>query len=494
MDPISQEIPANKATSAELDASLVRGIAWVGAAKWSTQALTWVATLVIARVLSPADYGIFSMAVLYLGLLALVTEFGLGTAIITIRNLSTRQIAQLNTISVILGLAGFVLTCGAAFPLSRFFHSPELPAVLMVMALGFVISSFQSVPNALLQRDLRFKFISAVELAKSTLTAAIMVPLAFWGARYWTLVVGSLVGSLLATVLTLTRKRHGFALPDWSDLGHAIKYSWQVLVARIGWYSYSNADFLVAGRVLGPVVLGYYTLAWNLATMPIDKITTLVSSVTPGIYSAAQDDPSALRRYLLKPTEVLSLILFPVMAGLALVSRDAVLVLLGAKWQSAILPLQLLSIYACIRSIMPLFAQILLVTGDSRYVMWTNVTSALLFPIAFFVGSRWGAVGIAATWVLVYPINAIPLYKRAMKRLQLGNAEYFRALWPGLSGTIVMVFGVIALKIAFAKIQVPIASLSIQVAGGVVFYLATMFLFHRARVGILTRVVSMLRS
>ena len=136
--------------------------------------------------LSPADYGIFSMAVLYLGLLALVTEFGLGTAIITIRNLSTRQIAQLNTISVILGLAGFVLTCGAAFPLARFFHSPELPAVLMVMALGFVISSFQSVPNALLQRDLRFKFISAVELAKSTLTAAIMVPLAFWGARYWT--------------------------------------------------------------------------------------------------------------------------------------------------------------------------------------------------------------------------------------------------------------------------------------------------------------------
>src|SRR6185369_16731621 len=101
MDPISQEIPANKATSAELDASLVRGIAWVGAAKWSTQALTWVATLVISRVLSPADYGIFSMAVLYLGLLALVTEFGLGTAIITIRNLSTRQIAQLNTISVI---------------------------------------------------------------------------------------------------------------------------------------------------------------------------------------------------------------------------------------------------------------------------------------------------------------------------------------------------------------------------------------------------------
>jgi len=494
MEPISQEIPAAPPTSAELDASLVRGIAWVGAARWSTQALTWIATLLIARVLSPADYGIFSMALLYLGLLALVTEFGLGAAIVTIRNLSGRQVAQLNTVSVILGLAGFALTCAAAIPLGYFFHSPELPAVLMVMALGFVISSFQSVPSALLQKDLRYKLISIIELAKTTGTALVMLPLAFLGARYWTLVAGSLVGSLIATGLTLARKRHGFAMPDLDDLGHAIKYSWQVLIGRIGWYTYSNSDFLVAGRVLGPVILGYYTLAWNLATMPIDKITTLVSSVTPGIYSAAQGDFSALKRYLLKPTEVLSILLFPVMAGLALVSKDAVLVLLGAKWQSAILPLELLSIYACIRSIMPLFGQILMVTGDSRYVMWTNVTSAVLFPIAFFVGSRWGALGIASTWVLIYPINAIPLYRRVTKRINLTNTEYFHALWPGLHGTIVMVIGVLILKILLAKTQLPIVSLSIQVAGGVLFYVATMLLFHRTRVGILTRVLSFLRS
>ena len=146
----------------------------------------------------------------------------------------------------------------------------------MVMALGFVISSFQSVPSALLQKDLRYKLISIIELAKTTSTALVMLPLAFLGARYWTLVAGSLVGGVIATGLTLARKRHRFAMPDLGELGHAIKYSWQVLIGRIGWYTYSNSDFLVAGRVLGPVILGYYTLAWNLATMPIDKITTLV--------------------------------------------------------------------------------------------------------------------------------------------------------------------------------------------------------------------------
>jgi hypothetical protein len=135
-----------------------------------------------------------------------------------------------------------------------------------------------------------------------------------------------------------------------------------------------------------------------------------------------------------------------------------------------------------------------MVTGDSKYVMWTNVTSALVFPIAFFFGSRWGAVGIAATWVVVYPINAIPLYRRVTKRINLTNAEYFRALLPGLHGTLVMIVGVMLLKFFFAKIQVPLVSLSIDVAGGVFFYLLTIFLFHRARAGILTRVFSLLRS
>jgi len=100
--------------STDLDRPLVRGIAWTGAARWSTQAVTWAATLVIARILSPSDYGIFSLATLYLGFLSLVTEFGLGSAIVTIRNLTDLEIGQLNTLSVLLGFTGFGLTCVAA--------------------------------------------------------------------------------------------------------------------------------------------------------------------------------------------------------------------------------------------------------------------------------------------------------------------------------------------------------------------------------------------
>jgi O-antigen/teichoic acid export membrane protein len=331
-----------------------------------------------------------------------------------------------------------------------------------------------------------------IELAKSTTTVAIMLPLAFMHARYWTLVAGSLVGSLVSTVLTLVWKRHGFAIPKSQDLGHAMRYSWQVLVGRVGWYSYSNSDFLVAGRVLGSGVLGYYTLAWNLATMPIDKLTTMVASVTPGIYSAAQQDFSALRRYLLKPSEVLSLILFPVMAGLALVAKPAVLLLLGSKWQDAIVPLQLLSLYACIRSIMPLFGQVLLVTGDQGFVMWVNLVSAIVFPIAFLFGAQWGATGIAATWVVVYPINAIPLYRRVRKRIELTNSEFFGSLWPGVHGTLVMSVGVFLVGY-FLGSRPLLLLLTAQIVTGAVLYCSTLLVFHRTRIGIFTRVLAMLR-
>jgi hypothetical protein len=94
----------------------------------------------------------------------------------------------------------------------------------------------------------------------------------------------------------------------------------------------------------------------------------------------------------------------------------------------------------------------------------------------------------------VYPINAVPLYWRVTKRINLTSAEYFRALWPGLHGTLVMVVGVVLLKLISSKIQLPVVSLSINIAGGVLFYLLTMVLFHRARVGILGRVFSLLRN
>ena len=490
------ETNQSAATQGELDQSLVHGIAWVGAAKWSTQAFSWLATILVARLLSPDDYGLVSMATVFLGLITLVSEFGLGSAVVVLRNLNGEQIAQLNGLSVMFGVAGLGLACAMAVPLGHFFDAPKLPAVLAIMSLGFIISSFQSVPAALLQKDLKFKKLSLIDAIRGLAQAGGMIVLAVLGAGYWTLVYGALMGAALGSALIVAARPHRLAWPRLEPLRHALGYSWRVLAGRLAWYGYSNADFVVAGRVLGQAPLGDYTLAWNLAAMPVDKVTSLVGAVTPAYYAAVQTDHAALRRYLLRPVEGIALIAFPVLAGLAVVAREAVLVLLGSKWEGAVGALTLLCVYGCVRAVMPLVAQVLLVVGESNFVMWNSLLSLVLLPLAFLAGSHWGPAGIAAAWVVAYPINAVPLYIRLRRRIVFSNREFLAAVWPALSGIMVMTLAVLAVKVLLAgHPQIAMGwRLAVEVAAGAGAYAGTLLLFHRARIFAFRRAMGMLRK
>ena len=430
----------------KLDRSFIKGVAWTGAAKWSIQLFTWAMTLVVARLLTPDDYGIVAMAGVYLGLLELMTQFGIGSSIVMLSGLSENQIAQINALSILLGLAGFLISCIAAVPLGWFFDTPALAKVIPVMGIGFIINSLQTVPSALLQKEHRFKVISVIGTIRGVAQSTAVVVLAWLGFRYWSLILGTLLGSAVGAGFILLARRHGLAKPRFSSLTHPLRFSWQVLVASISFYAYSNADFVIAGRLLGQAALGNYNLAWTLANTPLEKVTTLIGSVTPAFYAAVKEDPSALRRYLLRPIEAIALVIFPAMLGLSLVAKDTVLALLGAKWEAAIPVLQLLALYASVRSIMPLFPQVLMAVGDAGFVMWNGILSMFVLPMAFFFGSHWGIVGIAAAWVVAYPVNAIPLYWRVHRKIGLTHREFFRALLPAINGSVVMSLGVLASK------------------------------------------------
>ena len=520
-------LPLSAVEHRKLDRSLIKGVAWTGAAKWSIQLFTWAMTLVIARLLTPDDYGIVAMATLYLGLLDMMTEFGIGSSIVMLSGLSHSQIAQINALSIFLGAAGFLLSCLLAIPLGIFFDAPALPKVVAAMGFGFIINSCQTVPTALLQKEHRFKTISIIGTIRGVAQSSIVVVLAWLGFGYWSIVLGALASSALNAGITLSVRRHGLAIPRFSSLSHVAKFSGQVLVARLTWYAYSNADFAIAGRVLGQAALGTYNLAWTLAYTPLEKVSTLIGSVTPAFYAAVKEDPSALRRYLLRPVETIAIVLFPTMVGLSLVAKDTILTLLGSKWEAAIPALQLLALYASVRSIMPLFAQVLMVVGESGFVMWNGIVSAAVLPAAFFFGSRWGVTGIAAAWVIAYPVNAVPLYWKVHKKIGLAHREFFRALLPAISGTVVMCLGVIATKLILdgrlepavgiivqaCPTDIPFppqiaamlqwlldghfgqeVRLFVQVTCGAVAYLLAVWIFHRERLLAIGRGIAKVRQ
>ena len=496
----TQAIPGPIATTqvpdiSELDRTLVRGIAWTSGGKWAGQVLAWASTLIVARLLAPEDYGLVGMASIYLGLITLLSEFGLGSAVITLRDLREEQVAQLNGLSVLFGIASFAVSCAAAIPLGRFFHAPELPAVVVALSVSFVITAFKTVPFSLLQRDMRFRALAIMETGRALVLALSMIAFALLGWRYWTLVIGGLLSSALSTGAVLALRRHRFAWPRRRSLSHALTFSGHILGGRLSWYAYSNADFLVAGRILGKGALGLYEVGWNLANIPIDKITGLVGQVTPVVFSAVQADHVALRRYLLRITEGLALITFPASVGLALVAPDFVPLALGAKWQGAVLPLQLLAVSTAFRAVTPLLPQVLNVVGASRFAMRYAVLCAVVLPVGFYLfGKVRGITGLALVWVFVFPMLTLPAYRRVLEIIQLSIQEYLGALWPATSAALFMGLAVLAVRFAAGPYLSRGLRFAAQVVVGAIVYGLICLTMHGERLASFSTVLRTLRG
>jgi len=424
----------------------------------------------------------------------MLSEFGIGTTVLTLRDLTSGEIAQLNGFSVLLGLAGSAISCLAAVPLGIFFRSPRLPLVVIALSTTFVISSFQSVPFALLQRDLRFKLISLIDGCKTLVLALATVLFALGGLRYWTLVLGAILSALISASLTLGVRRHAFAVPQFSTLGRSLRFSWHVLISRLSWYAYSNSDFVVSGRVLGQLALGAYSVAWNLANVPVEKITGVLNSVTPALFSAVQREPAELRRYLLNLTEAIAFVTLPLSIGLGLVASDFVNVLLGQKWSTAVGPLRFLAFYVTVRSVTPLLPVVLNVVGESRFNMWNSIAMAIVLPIAFLFGSRWGNAGIAAAWMIAYPVAAIPMYLRTFRKVQLPLLDYLGVLGPSLLGSVLMAVVVFGLQHSILSTYSPAVRLFTTVLAGATAYMLVAGGLNFRRRESLARVLKMLRT
>jgi PST family polysaccharide transporter len=477
----------------KLDGALVKGIAWTGGMKWVAQSLTWASSLIVARLLTPEDFGLVAMGSVYMGVVSLVSEFGVGASVINLRDLTHAQIAQLNGFALLMGLGGFVLSCMAAVPLGLFFSAPELPLAIVVMSIAFVVTGFRIVPAALLSRDMQFRTLAVMDGTRAAVMAVAMVVFAVFGFRYWTLVLGGLLSSTLYTAMTVSRRPHAIAWPRRTAIGRAMSFSTDILASRLAWYLYSTSDFLVAGRVLGKAPLGAYSMAWTLGSVPVEKVTTMVMRVTPSFFSAAQKDLAAMRRYLLVLTEGISLIALPAAIGLALVADDFVPTVLGERWLPAVLPLRLLAVYSAVRSVTPLFAPILIALGRTRAVLWNNVLALLLLPPAFYVGSHWGTAGIAAAWMVVHPVPMAVIARRTFKAIDLAPRRYFASIWPAASAALTMAGVVLVLRATIAgDLAVPVR-FGVLVAAGASTYVAALLLMHGDRIRAIRTVFAQLR-
>jgi teichuronic acid exporter len=478
----------------ELDRSFASGIAWTSVVTWISQIVSWGSTLVVVHYLAPADYGLVGMALLYLGIVQMASELGLGAAVVRYRDLTSDQIGQFNALSVLAGAGGVLLSMIVAIPMGHFFREPRLPLVVVVMSLAFFMSGFRIVPQALMQKRLQFRKLALIEGTQSLLGAVCTLTMAVAGFGYWTLALGMVITSTAYAALVVANNPTGFRRPKFAAIRQPFKFSSHMLIARFAWYGYDNADFAVIGRVLGANALGAYTIGWTLSGMAIEKITVLIGRVTPAFFSAVQTDFAELRRYLLVLTEGLALLTFPTSIGLALTADEIVRVALGEKWAVAIVPLQLLAILATIKSVSPLIPQVLAAIGEARTNMRISLMTLAVLPAAFLVATRWGIVGVATAWLVLGPVMLSPLMVRAFRLIELPPGSYFRALWPATSSCLVMAAAVLLVDRVFLS-QTPLyVSLIVKVLVGAASYAAALLLLHRKRIAVIRQLIHKLRN
>lgn len=463
------------------DRALLTGIAWTGGVKWVVQILTWTSTLVVARLITPEDFGIVGSAALYLGLMSLLADFGVGMAVLTMRDIPETLTAQLNGAGLLFGAFAMAVGLASAWPLGMFFRSSEVAWVLAAMSATLLVSGLRSVPMALLQRSLRFRTVALIEAAQGLVGSLTTIFLALAGWGYWALAAGAIIQATAYAGFVLHVRPTARAWPRFREIKEPLRLSAHVLTSGLSWWIYSNADFAIAGRMLGQRVMGGYLLAWEFASLPVEKITNIVTRVTPAIFSALQHDVPGLRRQFLTLTEGIAMLTLPASWGLALVADDFVRFALGDQWLGAIAPLQILCAYISFRSVVTLLSQVLLVTGDSRLNARMGIVFMLVMPAAFLIGSRWGTAGIAMAWVLVYPFLTIPIYRRVFLRLELTVGAYLHAVRRPLIGSVVMVAAVLLLTGALPAGTSLLISLVLKIGVGAIVYVTVSVWPQRVR-------------
>lgn len=465
-----------------LDRTFAHGVLWTALAKWGTQIITWTSVVLVARLLSPAEIGVVALAGVFNVPFRMLAEFGLGSAVVQMRDLPEEVIQQLQTAAML--IAGLFCVAGwFLIPLvASFFGVPDLRWILVVGFSSLLMVSYQTVPLSRLRRALDYRRLSLLEAMELSLTAFGTVIAAYLGASYWSSLWGIIGARLVITVVLIRMVPSPFRLPQWDAVKAPLLFGWRVSIANFTYFASAQVDSLILAKRLGEAPLGSYRLAWDFASGPAEKVSALLMRASGPLFAGLDKDLALIRRYFLRITEPLSLSVFPVLVGIALVAPDAVILVVGEKWRSAIGPLQALALGRTVGSLNALCTQVLTSLHQPRFLMYVGILKVALLAISCYFAAPFGVTAVAAVWLVIFPLEHLLYMGRLLQLTPLGVMEYLRVLLPALAGCTAMaavVYGLQSLPIVTE--QPVVVRLGAQVLGGAAAYMGLLATFWRPR-------------
>lgn len=431
----------------DIGTQVATALRWSTAGRLAAQILTWAVTLFVIRLLSPQDYGLMALAMVLMEFSFLLNELGLGSAIVQRRDFDRAMAAQILAIVLLVNGVLFVAVYLAAPLVADFYDQPALTTLIRVLALSLPIAALSVVPLNVLRREMRFKAKSLVDFSAAICASLTTLALALAGLGVWALAIGHLAGRVCTAGMALVMSRY-WVWPRLSRTLHAevFRFGGLILLNRLLFFAYNQADTLIAGRLLGAGPLGLYTVAKTLSAMPLAKVSGIVNEIGFAAFSKVKDDADAVSRHMSRVLRTTGLLAFPVGIGLACVTPELVWLLLGERWLEVTRPLQIMSLAIPLRMLANVLSPAIYAIGRPGLMARYLALSCVAMPTAFALGAGHGLTGMALAWITVYPLLFGVLLRMALPVLGLGLNEFWRAIkTPCLVG-IGMGAGVLGLR------------------------------------------------
>lgn len=419
----------------ELARTGVRGAAWQGLAFASGKLIVLATTIVLARLLSPQEYGLVALALVLMSYAETIADAGVAQALVYLPRTGIIARSAL-LISVLLGLALASAAVLAAPLIARLFNLPDVAPLVQVLGLSVLATSCGAVPEALLRRDLLFKQLTAAPVIRAATMGTITLLLAFGGHGAWSLAVGTAAGSVAyaATCWFLVRGRAPWQI--WrvgkDALRANMKYGAPVAGSNLLARLIFDVDYLIIGLLLGAQALGFYTLAFRLPEALILNIFFVLSTVLFPLYAQVRSDPERLRDGYLKSVQIQSLYGVSAGVGLAVLAPILIPLLFGEKWMDAVLPLVFLALYAAARSLGAGANDVYKALGRPGLSIGISVVRIVILVPALLVATQWGIIGVACAQLVVAVLFACGMQAVAAKVIQIRARRLWRAVVPGL--------------------------------------------------------------
>ncbi|NLS95791.1 MAG: lipopolysaccharide biosynthesis protein [Planctomycetaceae bacterium] len=425
-----------------------RGGLWLTAFSFATQAVSWIATIVVARLLSPDDYGLMAMAFVITGYVKIFYELGVGAAVIQRPHVSDQELSSLFWALILWGGLLSLLCFLFAYPTVAIFREPRLLPVTQASAGLLVLGTMSVVPSSVLRRQMRFKMFGIINAFAAGVACIVMPLMAYLGAGVWTLVGGFYIRAVVTFLMLfyLSGWRPQFRFQHHETVPY-LRFGLPVVGGNSLFYVVSQAPVVFGGRAFSPGELGQYSLAMQLAVIPNDKIVSLISSVSYPVFSRLQDDHAAFSRFYLRLSELIAFIVLPLYCGAIFIGGDLIPWLLGEKWAASVLPFRLLCISFLVTTIVSPAHNANTAQGRPHWGLFFNLFCAVTMTIGFYLAAASGNPNyLAIPWAAIYIPAQLAYAFITLRTLDIPVSILLEHLRPSILAAISMLLVLVFLR------------------------------------------------